>query len=125
MRKSILHRTTLGVVGVLVVVAVTLGILRNTVIPQPARDSQIETQGAILFKDKGCAQCHATDSTKAKMGPGLKGLFDRKTLPASGRPVTEENVRQQLRDPYKNMPSFAERLTPDERAQIISYLKTL
>jgi mono/diheme cytochrome c family protein len=59
------------------------------------------------------------------MGPGLKGLFDRKTLPASGRPVTEENVRQQLRDPYKNMPSFAERLTPDERAQIISYLKTL
>jgi len=125
MRESILHRTTLGVVGVLVVVAVTLGILRNTVIPQPARESQTETQGAILFKEKGCAQCHATDSTKAKMGPGLKGLFDRKTLPASSRPVTEENVRQQLRDPYKNMPSFAERLTPDERAQIISYLKTL
>jgi len=125
MRKNILHRTTLGVVGVLVVVAVTLGIFRNTVIPQPARESQTETQGAILFKEKGCAQCHATDSTKAKMGPGLKGLFDRKTLPASGRKVTEENVRQQLRDPYKNMPSFAERLTPDERAKIISYLKTL
>jgi len=125
MRKSILHRTTLGVVGVLVVVAVTLGILRNTVIPQPARESQTGIQGASLFKDKGCAQCHATDSTKVKMGPGLKGLFDREDLPASGRPATEENVRAQLKVPYENMPSFVDRLTDPERDQIIYYLKTL
>jgi len=117
MRKSILHRTTLGVVGVLVVVAVILGIMRNTVIPKPARESQTGTQGAILFNDKGCAQCHATDSAKAKMGPGLKGVFDRKTLPASGRPVTEKNVRGQLKAPYENMPSFADRLTDQERDQ--------
>ena len=32
MRKKILHRTTIIVVGVLVVVAITFAILRNTVI---------------------------------------------------------------------------------------------
>jgi cytochrome c2 len=125
MRKSILHRTTLMVVGVLVVVAVALGILRNTVLPHPNRASQAGTQGALLFKDKGCVLCHATESTKAKMGPGLMGLFDREKLPASGRPATEENVREQLKDPYENMPSFADRLTDKERDQIISYLKSL
>jgi hypothetical protein len=58
-------------------------------------------------------------------GPGLKGLFDRKTLPASGRPVAEEDVRQQIRDPHEKMPSFANRLTDDERDKIVAYLKIL
>lgn len=125
MRKRILHRTTMAVAGILVVVAVTFGILRNTVISHPDKPSQAGTEGASLFRDKGCVQCHVTESAESGMAPGLKGLFGRKTLPASGRPVTEENVRQQLRDPYEKMPSFANRLTDDERDQIISYLKTL
>ena len=58
-------------------------------------------------------------------GAGLKDLFDRQLLPGSGRPVTEQNIRQQLIDPYENMPSFADRLTRKERTRTISYLKIL
>ena len=39
--------------------------------------------------------------------------------------MTEQNIRQQLIYPYKNMPSFADRLTRKERTRIISYLQTL
>ena len=35
MRKSILHRTTIAVVVVLLLVPVLLGVLKNTVIPHP------------------------------------------------------------------------------------------
>jgi mono/diheme cytochrome c family protein len=42
----------------------------------------------------------------------------------SGRPLSE-NVRKQLIKPYKNMPSFADQLTAEQRNKLIAYLKTL
>ena len=138
MRKTVLNRTTVVVLGVLIVVAVGLAILRNILIAHSenhelhgermthdTRMSEAASRGAALFNSKGCAQCHPTDSTKGGMAPSLKELFQRKTLPVSGRPATEENVRKQLQQPYKDMPSFADRLTDKEREQIIIYLKTL
>jgi cytochrome c len=82
-------------------------------------------EGSKLFADKGCAACHFTDSRETKVGPGLKGLFKRDKLPKSGRKVTEENIRKQLKTPYKSMPSFAGRLTKKQTDQLIAYLKTL
>jgi cytochrome c2 len=82
-------------------------------------------KGAELFESKGCVQCHFTGSTQTKSGPGLKGLFERQKLPVSGRGLTEANVRKQLKTPYNNMPSFADRLTHEERDRLIAYLKTL
>lgn len=138
MRKTTLNRTTLTVTGVLLVVAIALGIVRNTLVSHPenaeALDeragqsvqlSQPASLGEKLFIGKGCAQCHVVDSTDRRMAPGLKGMFQKKTLPVSGRLVTVENVDHQLKAPYKNMPSFADRLTDKERDQIIAYLKTL
>ena len=81
--------------------------------------------GATLFQDKGCGNCHAVDAAGDQPPPGLEGLFDRETLPASGEPVTAETVRQQLVDPYANMPSYEDRLTEDEIDQIVDYLQTL
>lgn len=81
--------------------------------------------GAALFEEKGCARCHFTDSENTKIGPGLKELFYRSKLPISDQPVTEEDVRNQLTDPYENMPSFAERLKDKELVEIIAYLRTL
>ena len=138
MRKTTLNRTTVFVSCVLIAVAVGLGIVRNTLVTH-AEDadafherggrntqlSQSASMGGTLFKDKGCAQCHAVDSTDGGMAPGLKGLFQKKRLPVSGRPVSVENVDRQLKEPYRNMPSFADRLSDKERDQIISYLKTL
>lgn len=128
MRETLLKRTSIAVTGLLLACAVGLGIVRNTItVPQgpDARLSEKAAQGAELFRDKGCSGCHNTASTRNKVGPGLKGLFDKQRLPRSGRPVTTKNIRRQLIDPYENMPSFADRLTPRERTRIISYLKTL
>jgi cytochrome c1 len=58
------------------------------------------------------------------MGPGLKDLFNKEKLPYSGRPPTVENVKQQLIQPALVMPSYT-KLTDQEMADLIAYLKTL
>ena len=126
MEKTILHRTTIGVVGIIFVVAVLLGIFKGEVISQQdSGKAQAADQGGLLFKNKGCAQCHVTDSDQNGIGPGLKGLFTKKGNLVSGRPVTEKNVRDQIKTPSKNMPPFAGRLNKDELDQLLVYLTTL
>ncbi|MCF8084666.1 MAG: cytochrome c [Deltaproteobacteria bacterium] len=136
MRKTTLRQTTGMVVVVLVIIAVALGIIRNAVTSQGEKEvahtheshSSKGSQAGLgkdVFHNQGCGQCHHTDSTQTKIGPGLKGLFDRKSLPVSGRPVTEENVKGQLKSPYQDMPSFEDRLTAAQRDRILAYLKTL
>ncbi len=85
----------------------------------------IAQSGAALFESKGCIQCHYTDSRKTKVGPGLKGLFERKERPVSGQAVSEANGRKQIKTPYKDMPSFADRLAEGQLDRLIDYLKTL
>jgi cytochrome c len=125
MRSTYLNPTVIGVLTAVVAVSIVFAVLRNFIVTEPADLPAQAAQDAQLFNDKGCSQCHFTDSAETRMGPGLMGLFDRKNLPASGRPVSEENVRRQLLDPYRSMPSFADRLTREEQDQIISFLKTL
>jgi cytochrome c len=71
-----------------------------------------------------CSLCHDAESTDKKVGPGLKGLFKRATL-KNGKKVTEENVRAFINAGGNGMPSYADLLTDDERADVIAYLKTL
>lgn len=80
-------------------------------------------EGALVFNQK-CIVCHHADKTESKIGPGLKGLFQRDKLPVSGRPVTEDGVRAQLREPFRNMPAFPE-LPPEKVEALITFLKTL
>lgn len=120
MRKTKLKYTTAAVVVTLVSAALILSALRVAATQGAGRE-----QEATLFSEKGCAQCHYTDSRETKMGPGLKGLFDRESLPVSGEPVTEASIRDQLLTPYRNMPSFADRLSEEEIDHLIDYLKSL
>ncbi len=71
-----------------------------------------------------CAACHTTESTAPKVGPGLQGVLKRERLPASGRPATPENVYWQLLHPYRQMPSFAGKLSEDQMQEIIAFLAT-
>ena len=80
-------------------------------------------KGSDLFA-RNCAPCHYSDSEDNKIGPGLKGLFQKGRLPMSGRAVTEENVRRQMKSPFRSMPSFGS-LTQQEIADLVGYLKTL
>lgn len=87
----------------------------------PAAPNQ--SAGQALFEQK-CAFCHYTDSSDTKIGPGLKALFQRKTLPTSNWPLTEENVRRQIVTPYENMPAF-KGLSEKEMQALMDYLKSL
>lgn len=80
-------------------------------------------QGAAIFNES-CALCHYTDSNETKIGPGLKGLFKQQKLPFSGKPVSEDSVRQQLKAPVENMPAFAN-LEDAQVDALLAYLKSL
>jgi mono/diheme cytochrome c family protein len=93
---------------------------------QPAASSAITgnaERGAILYGEK-CSSCHYADREHPRLGPGLKALFKKETLPHSGRPATAENVREQLLRPILTMPSFS-RLPEQDIADLLEYLKTL
>lgn len=80
-------------------------------------------EGARIF-DQNCSMCHYADQTATKIGPGLKGLFNRNILSVSKQPVSEANIRKQLSTPFKDMPSFSE-LSKNDIDALIAYLKTL
>ena len=71
-----------------------------------------------------CTVCHNADSTDAKIGPGLKGLFKRDKL-TNGKPVTEANVREKIDEGGNGMPSYKDILSAPEKDNVIAYLKTL
>jgi len=80
-------------------------------------------EGAMVFK-QNCSACHLIDSTAIKIGPGLKGVFKGNSFPVSGWPVSEENFRKQLQEPFDKMPPFGH-LAPEQVDSLVAYLKTL
>jgi cytochrome c len=116
----------------LVVFSVSAGyfLLRTAFGPDPlppAGDASLfqgdAKKGSDLFSFH-CAGCHHADKEDAKIGPGLKGLFQKGLLPVSGRPATEANIRQQLKEPFRRMPAFGS-FSAQEVSELIAYLITL
>ncbi|HQR40084.1 MAG TPA: cytochrome c [Blastocatellia bacterium] len=79
--------------------------------------------GKALFGEK-CASCHSATSKTAKVGPGLQGLYKGK-MPASGKPVTDANVRNQILNGSGFMPGFKGSLSDEQIDNIIAYLHTI
>ena len=92
----------------------------TTVFAQKKGDA---AKGKMAF-DENCSVCHNSDSEEVKVGPGLKGLFKHEKL-KNGKPVTEDNVRAMINTGGNGMPSFADLLSDDERADVIAFLKTI
>ncbi len=88
-----------------------------------SRDPAKVSKGKQLF-EANCTGCHTVASTETVVGPGLKGILKRKTLPLGDWPATPENIFRQLRCPYAEMPSFKERLTDDQVFDLIAFLST-
>ena len=82
-------------------------------------------KGKDVF-DQNCSVCHNSDSTDAKVGPGLKGLFKKAEL-ANKKKVSDANVLDFINkgSSEKGMPGFADLLNDAEKADLIAYLKTL
>jgi len=80
-------------------------------------------EGARIFNES-CSVCHYANKTETKIGPGLQGFFNLKSMPSSGLPVSDANIRKQLKTPSQNMPSFSD-LPEEDIEALIAYLKTL
>lgn len=129
MRIQKLKYTAIGAVLVILIGSFGAALIRAYLFEHAQAGSETEAQrvdsiemGKALFQS-ACSDCHYKDSTETKMGPGLKDLFKRDKLPASGKKVTEDNVLNQLNDPYKNMPSFKDAASAKKQG-VIEYLKT-
>ena len=80
-------------------------------------------KGREIYESR-CIFCHDPYSTRKKIGPGHQGILKNLLLPASGKPATPENIINQLRNPFRNMPSFSE-LPEKDVLNIIAFLNTL
>jgi cytochrome c len=99
-----------------------LGLLLAVCLPLTAADPDAK-KGEATFEI--CATCHNSDSTAVKVGPGLKGLFKRQKL-ANGNPVNETNVKALINNGSGTMPAFEDdEISPEDKDNIIAYLKTL
>jgi len=86
-------------------------------------DPKSIASGKGLYQSK-CIFCHDPYSTRWKFGPGHQGILKNPLLPVSGKPATPENILNQLRNPFRNMPSFSE-LPENDVLNIIAFLNTL
>lgn len=81
-------------------------------------------KGKELFAQT-CAPCHSATSKTENVGPGLKGLFKEKKMPATGRPVSAAVVRSQIQKGGGGMPAFGSKYNAQELNDLIAYLRTL
>ena len=79
-------------------------------------------RGKWVFEQ--CGGCHSAETDEKKVGPSLKGLFQRAKL-RNGNGVTEKNIRSRIEQGGDGMPAFAELLSDKEKNDLITYLKTL
>ena len=71
-----------------------------------------------------CAVCHKPDSAERVVGPGLKELTKHPML-VNGKPMNDANLATLLNEGTQaGMPPFAD-LAPQEKADLLAYLKTL
>jgi cytochrome c len=97
-------------------------LLLGLAIPGTAETKGDPEKGKEVFEQ--CGVCHEAESDEKKMGPALKGLFKKEKL-ASGKEVTEENIGAIIDEGGNGMPGYEEILTPEERADLMAYLRTL
>ena len=90
----------------------------------PAQDKPDPGKGNEIF-DEQCAQCHNAGSEEKKAGPGLQFLFAKEKLVSNGKPVNEATVREKIDRGGNGMPAFKDTLAPDDKTNLIAYLKTL
>lgn len=89
---------------------------------QEKKDSAVASRGRAVFEQ--CSGCHSAETDEKKVGPSLKGLFQRTTL-HNGKAVTEKNIRSRIEQGGDGMPRFSDLLSDKEKIDLISYLKTL
>ena len=88
--------------------------------PVPAADlagrTPLEHQGALVFQNKQCRNCHALDGVGGQRGPALDSIATR---------MTDDQLIRQVLQGGGNMPAFGKSLTPSQTTALVSFLDTL
>jgi cytochrome c len=102
--------------------AILAAVMGAGVQAQDNKERATASRGKEIFDQ--CSGCHSAETDEKKVGPSLKGLFQRTKL-RNGKPVTEKNIRSRIEQGGDGMPAFSELLSDKEKIDLISYLKTL
>ena len=74
-----------------------------------------ERDGAQLFNERGCENCHRIAGYGGRRGPDLSTVGDRRT---------EEQLTIRILKGGTNMPAFGSTLTPDEVDALVAFLQS-
>jgi ubiquinol-cytochrome c reductase cytochrome b subunit len=78
--------------------------------------SALERQGALVFQEKQCRNCHSLDNIGGKRGPALDSVAVRKT---------QDQLIRQVIQGGGNMPAYGKSLNPAETTALVAFLETL
>ncbi len=83
--------------------------------PQTTVSAASSQEGATLFNETGCVQCHGPTGLGTAKGPSLRDV--RKRLSA-------EQVHRQIKEGGQSMPPFGEALTEPQIDQLVEFLRS-
>ncbi len=88
--------------------------------PVPVADlngrTPLEREGAIVFQNKQCRDCHSIGGVGGMRGPALDAVAAR---------MTEDQIIRQVLQGGGNMPAYGNALNPSETTALVSFLRTL
>jgi len=89
-------------------------------LPVPAKDlegrSAVVRQGALVFQNKQCRDCHALGDAGGRRGPALDDVATR---------LTKDQLFRQVLQGGGNMPAYGTNLSPAETTALVEFLETL
>ncbi len=90
--------------------------------PAAKRPTGDVERGKIVFENI-CGECHEAYSREEKVGPGLQGIKNGQ-LP-TGRKATHDRLLDIVNDGPAEMPKLKDRLTEQEKEDVIAFVLTL
>jgi ubiquinol-cytochrome c reductase cytochrome b subunit len=76
----------------------------------------LERQGALVFQNKQCHNCHALGGDGGQRGPALDAV---------GVSLTPDQLIRQVIQGGGNMPAYARNLNPSETTALVAFLQTM
>jgi len=76
----------------------------------------LEREGAIVFQNKQCRDCHSIGGEGGLRGPALDSIASR---------MTEDQIIRQVLQGGGNMPAYGKALSPSETTALVRFLTTL